>query len=49
MTKADYKYLFIGGGICGVVLCAASPMMMIWMFLLKSRLCSITDSMATER
>ena len=24
MTKADYKYLFIGGGICGVVLCAAS-------------------------
>lgn len=24
MTKADYKYLFIGGGVCGVVLCAAS-------------------------
>ena len=24
MTKADYKYLFIGGSICGVVLCAAS-------------------------
>ena len=24
MTKADYKYLFIGGSVCGVVLCAAS-------------------------
>ena len=24
MTKADYKYLFMGGSICGVVLCAAS-------------------------
>ena len=24
MTKADYKYLFIGGTACGIVLCAAS-------------------------
>lgn len=24
MTKADYKYLLAGGGVCGVVLCAAS-------------------------
>ena len=24
MTKADYKYLFIGASVCGVVLCAAS-------------------------
>lgn len=24
MTKADYRYLLIGGGVCGVVLCAAS-------------------------
>ncbi len=24
MTKADYKYLLIGGSVCGVVLCAAS-------------------------
>ena len=26
MTKADYKYLFMGGGACGVVLCAASSL-----------------------
>lgn len=24
MNKADYKYLLVGGGVCGVVLCAAS-------------------------
>lgn len=24
MTKADYKYLFMGGTLCGIVLCAAS-------------------------
>ena len=26
MTKADYRYLFIGGGLCGVVLFAASSL-----------------------